>query len=72
MALLFLDPLMSTISGGLDTHKDREARTALEPLSALAMETNCSVVGLAHFSKAITTDALNLVMASKAFTAVPG
>ena len=71
VALLFLDPLMSLIAGGLDTHKDREARTALEPLSALAMETNCSVVGLAHFSKAMTTDALNLVMASKAFTAVP-
>jgi hypothetical protein len=35
------------------------------------METDCSVVGLAHFSKALTADALNLVMASKAFTAVP-
>ena len=35
------------------------------------METDSSVVGLAHFSKAMTTDALNLVMASKAFTAVP-
>lgn len=71
IALLFLDPLMSAISGALDTHKDREARMALEPLSAIAMDTGSSVVGLAHFSKAITTDALNLVMASKAFTAVP-
>lgn len=71
VGLLFLDPLMSVISGALDTHKDREARMALEPLSAIAMDTDCSVIGLAHFSKSLTTDALNLVMASKAFTAVP-
>jgi AAA domain len=71
VGLLFLDPLMSAINGTIDTHKDREARTALEPLAALAMETDSAVVGLAHFSKAMTTDALNLVMASKAFTAVP-
>jgi AAA domain len=71
VGLLFLDPLMSVINGSIDTHKDREARSALEPLAALAMETDSAVVGLAHFSKAMTTDALNLVMASKAFTAVP-
>jgi hypothetical protein len=71
VGMLFLDPLMSVISGDLDTHKDREARMALEPLSAIAMDADCAVVGLAHFSKALTTDALNLVMASKAFTAVP-
>jgi AAA domain len=71
VGLLFLDPLMSAINGAIDTHKDREARMALEPLAALAMETDSAVVGLAHFSKAMTVDALNLVMASKAFTAVP-
>jgi hypothetical protein len=71
VGLLFLDPLMSVINGSIDTHKDREARLALEPLAALAMDTDSAVVGLAHFSKAMTTDALNLVMASKAFTAVP-
>jgi hypothetical protein len=71
VGMLFLDPLMSVINGSIDTHKDRDARVALEPLAALAMDTDSAVVGLAHFSKAITTDALNLVMASKAFTAVP-
>ena len=40
VGLLFLDPLMSVISGALDTHKDREARVALEPLAALAMDTD--------------------------------
>lgn len=71
VGLVFLDPMMSTIAAGLDTHKDRDARMALEPMSSVAMDTDCAVVGLAHFSKAMTTDALNLVMASKAFTAVP-
>lgn len=71
VGMVFLDPLMSAINGGIDTHKDRETRTALEPLSKIAMDTGSAIVGLAHFSKAITTDALNLVMASKAFTAVP-
>ena len=70
-ALLFIDPLMSVISSKLDTHKDRETRLALEPLAAAAMDTDGAVVGLTHFSKSLTTDALNLVMASKAFTAVP-
>ena len=71
VALLFIDPLMSVISSKIDTHKDRETRLALEPLAAAAMDTDSSVVGLTHFSKSLTTDALNLVMASKAFTAVP-
>jgi hypothetical protein len=71
VGLCFFDPLMSAISSALDTHKDRETRMALEPMSGIAMETDSAVVGLSHFSKAITTDALNLVMASKAFTAVP-
>jgi hypothetical protein len=34
IALVFFDPLMSVINGSLDTHKDRDARSALEPLSA--------------------------------------
>jgi hypothetical protein len=71
VALLFIDPLMSVISSKLDTHKDRETRLALEPLAAAAMDTDSAIVGLTHFSKSLTTDALNLVMASKAFTAVP-
>jgi AAA domain len=70
-ALLFIDPLMSVISSKIDTHKDRETRLALEPLAAAAMDTDSAVVGLTDFSKSLTADALNLVMASKAFTAVP-
>jgi AAA domain len=69
-AMLALDPLMSTIAAGIDTHKDRELRLALEPLGQAADKTGCAVVGLAHFNKSSSTDVLNLVTGSRAFTAV--
>jgi hypothetical protein len=70
IALMCLDPLMSTIGAGIDTHRDRELRGALEPLVSLADRTGCVVVGLAHFNKSSGTDPLNLVSGSRAFTAV--
>ena len=70
VALLSLDPLMSFIDAKIDTHHDRELRTALEPLAKMADATGCMIVGLAHFSKGTGSDALNLVTGSRAFTAV--
>jgi hypothetical protein len=70
VAMLALDPLMSVIALGIDTHKDRELRMALEPLAHVADSTGCAVVGLAHFNKSSSTDVLNLVTGSRAFTAV--
>jgi AAA domain/Toprim-like len=70
VAMLALDPLMSAIASGIDTHKDRELRLALEPLAGVADNTGCAVVGLAHFNKSASTDVLNLVTGSRAFTAV--
>lgn len=68
-AMVALDPLMSVIDHGIDTYNDRDMRTALEPLGALADETGCMVVGLAHFNKSAGDDPLNLVTGSRAFTA---
>lgn len=68
--LMILDPLMSVIDGRLDTHKDRELRTALEPLAGLADRNRMAIAGLIHHNKSGSTDALQLVMGSKAFTAV--
>lgn len=70
VAMLALDPLMSVLSAGIDTHRDRELRTALDPLTALADRTGCAVVGLAHFNKGGGNDALNLITGSRAFSAV--
>ena len=69
-ALLILDPLMSRLSDGIDTHKDGDVRKALEPLVAIAERTDMAVVGLIHHNKSGSTDPLTIVMGSKAFTAV--
>jgi hypothetical protein len=70
IVLLVLDPLMSVIHGGLDVHKDREVRRALDPLSRFASNSGVSVLGLIHVNKSTGTDPLNTVMGSRAFTAV--
>lgn len=68
--MLLLDPLMSRLEAGLDSHKDAETRRALEPIAAIAERTGLTVVGLIHFNKSGAGEVLNNVMASKAFTAV--
>ena len=70
IVLVVLDPLMSVIHASLDTHKDREVRQALDPLSRFATDTGVAVLGLIHVNKTTTTDALNSIMASRAFTAI--
>lgn len=69
-ALLLLDPLMSRLSESLDTHRDGDVRRALEPMVAVADRTGMSVLGLIHHNKSGSSDPLQLVMGSKAFTAV--
>ena len=66
-ALLSVDPVMSVLFSGLDTHKDREVRQALEPLGRLADKTGCAVLGNAHFNKSTGSDPLSLIMGSAAF-----
>lgn len=70
VGLLVLDPLLSAIASGIDTHRDRELRLALEPLVRMADRTGCAVVGLAHFNKSASPDPLNLITGSRAFSAV--
>jgi hypothetical protein len=62
-----VDPLMSTISSQLDTHKDRDVRQALEPLHRLAERTRCAVLGNAHFNKGMGSDVMALLTGSAAF-----
>ncbi|HEX6758785.1 MAG TPA: AAA family ATPase [Propionibacteriaceae bacterium] len=68
--LLLLDPLMSRLSDQLDTHRDAEVRLALEPLAALANRAHLTVLGIIHHNKSGSTDPLQVVMGSRAFTAV--
>lgn len=69
-ALLILDPLLSRLSADLDSHKDGEVRQALEPLVTLAGRVDACVLGLIHVNKGDSTDALTMLMGSRAFAAV--
>ena len=69
-ALIVLDPLLSRLDSALDTHKDANVRQALEPLAAMADRLDVALVGLIHVSKAQSSDALTLLMGSRAFAAV--
>jgi hypothetical protein len=72
VALVIMDPLLSRIGGGqrLDTHKDSDVRLALEPLVGFADRIHAAILGLIHLNKSGSTDPLQAIMASRAFTAV--
>ncbi|MFI9846505.1 AAA family ATPase [Nonomuraea sp. NPDC051941] len=69
--LVILDPLISTISSVVDTHKERSVRTVLDPLARMADRTGCVMLGICHFGKGAGTDASSLITGSGAFKNVP-
>lgn len=70
VALVSLDPLMTLIGVGLDTHKDHDVRQALEPLVELAEATDVAIIGNAHFNKSQSGNPMSRVTGSAAFGAV--
>jgi AAA domain len=70
VALLVLDPLTSVMDGRIDAHRDREVRSALEPLGQLAERARAAVLGLVHLGKGMGSDPVNLILGSRAFSAV--
>ena len=68
---VFIDPLISVLGAGIDTHKERDTRSALDPLAKLADKTGAIVCGIAHFGKGTNTDAASLITGSGAFKNVP-
>nr|WP_240982877.1 AAA family ATPase [Streptomyces sp. S3(2020)] len=71
VALVVLDPLMSCIGKGIDTHRERDVRTALDPLARMADRTGAVLLGIAHFNKGSSTDPASLITGSGAFKNVP-
>ena len=71
VALVTIDPLMSVIGAKVDTHRERDTRTALDPLAQLADRTGSVLLGIAHFNKGGGTDAASLITGSGAFKNVP-
>lgn len=69
VSLLIIDPLSSSLSQTIDSHKDASVRQALDPLNKLANETGCAVLALMHQNKGQTSDLNSRVMGSRAFVA---
>jgi len=71
VALVVIDPLMSVIGEKIDTHREREVRSALDPIAKMADRTGSVFLGIAHFNKGAGTDAASLITGSGAFKNVP-
>jgi hypothetical protein len=50
-SLVIVDPLMASIPGQVDSHKDQHIRRALAPLAKMAEETGVAVLVVRHMSK---------------------
>jgi RecA-family ATPase len=71
VAAVVLDPLMSLLSGQIDSHRTHDVRKALDPLARMADRTGCLMLGIAHFNKGSGTDPSSLITGSGAFKDVP-
>jgi hypothetical protein len=67
VALVVIDPLDSQL-GAIDSHKKAEVQTTVGRLAIVTQQLRCGGLGLAHFSKAATTDLLTKVVGSVGFT----
>ncbi len=69
--LVIIDPLLSYLGDGIDTHKSREVRKGLDPLVRIAQKTGAVILGIAHFNKGSGSDPASLITGSGAFKDVP-
>jgi len=49
--LVVIDPLMSYLGAGIDSHRDQDVRRALMPLATVASETGAAIVMVRHLRK---------------------
>lgn len=69
LSMIIIDPI-SAYLGDLDSHKNAEVRGALAPLSALAENSNVSIVGVSHLNKSTGGEkAIYRIMGSLSFVA---
>jgi hypothetical protein len=66
--LVIIDPVSSYL-GKVDSHKNAEVRTVLEPIGEMASRLRVAVVAVTHFSKGGGTSANNRIIGSIAFVA---
>jgi putative DNA primase/helicase len=66
--LIIIDPITSYL-GRVDSHKNAEIRSVLEPVAHMAARHGAAVVGITHFSKGGGTSAINRFIGSIGFIA---
>jgi putative DNA primase/helicase len=66
--LLIIDPITSYL-GRVDSHKNAEIRSVLEPVAQMAARHGAAVIGITHFSKGGGTSAINRFIGSIGFIA---
>jgi RecA-family ATPase len=66
--LVIIDPLSAYV-GRIDTHRDSEVRFTLAPLTYLAEKYNVAVLGVLHFNKNTTLQAVYRILGSIGFIA---
>jgi hypothetical protein len=69
VALAVLDPLTAYLPDGLDTNRDANVRRVLSRVTKLAGDTGCAILGLRHFRKSPSENALYRGGGSVAFIA---
>jgi len=65
--MLVVDPIMSTLGGSVDIHKNNEVREYLDPYIRIAHAIDGIVIGIAHFRKNGAANAVQALTGSAAF-----
>lgn len=69
-ALVVFDPIMSSLSQSVDTHKEHSLRSALDLLAVVARNANCSVLALHHMNKSRVGDLGDRMTGARTFSNV--
>lgn len=69
-AMVYVDSIMTSMGGGVDTHKDNQTRDRLEPLARLAERLGFILWGSRHLTKQDKDKAIYAGQGSIAFSAV--
>lgn len=66
-----IDPVTAHLSSTVNSHRDAEVRSALQPLSDLAAKHRCAVVAVMHLNKSGNSPSLYRLSGSVAFSGAP-
>jgi AAA domain len=68
---VFVDPVMSTLSGKMDAYRNNEVRQFLMPYARIAKAIDGIVLGVHHFRKGTTESVMDSLTGSSAFVEMP-